>query len=185
MTDVAVAWRRFDKPGHEFCTLARSDTGAKLTGVAVMTSNDIPCCVQYTIECDKEWRTLVCRIHGYIGTKGITHDIRREGVRWLMNGVEMPQLDGCEDIDLGFSPATNLIPIRRLALKVGESAKVRAAWLRFPELTLELLEQTYTRTSEDSYRYESGYGKFRRDLKVDANGMVLEYPDLWYAESHT
>ncbi|HET9775842.1 MAG TPA: putative glycolipid-binding domain-containing protein, partial [Gemmatimonadaceae bacterium] len=94
-------------------------------------------------------------------------------------------LAGCEDIDLGFSPATNLLPIRRLALKVGDTAKVRAAWLRYPEITLEVLEQTYTRTAEDVYRYESGGGKFRRDLKVDERGMVLEYPDLWYAETHT
>lgn len=184
MTDFAIAWRRFDKPGHEFCALARSETGSKLTGVAVMTKSDIPCCVQYTIECDKEWRTLHCRVGGYIGAKGINHDIRREEGRWLMNGVEMPDLDGSEDIDLGFSPATNLLPIRRLALEVGGSAKIHVAWLRFPELTLELLEQTYTRLAEDSYRYESG-GTFRRDLKVDPNGMVLEYPDLWYAESHT
>jgi hypothetical protein len=184
MSDAAIAWRRFDKPGHEFCALAQSDGGAKLTGVAVLSNKETPCCVQYTIECDAEWRTLLCRLTGYIGRKGITHDIRREGTQWLMNGLEMPDLAGCEDIDLGFSPATNLLPIRRLRLEVGQSAKIRAAWLRFPELTLELLEQTYTRLAGDRYRYESGGGTFRRDLKVDEHGFVVEYPDLWYAESH-
>lgn len=185
MTEVAITWRRFDQPGHEFCTLARSETGAKLTGVAVMAKNGVPCCVQYTIECDAEWRTLLCRINGYIGTKGITHDIRREGTTWLMNGVEIPEVAGCEDIDLGFSPATNLLPIRRLGLEIGKSAKLNTAWLRFPELTLERLDQSYMRISTECYRYESGGGKFRRDLKVDDRGMVVEYPDLWYAESHT
>ena len=106
-----------------------------------------------------------------------------------MNGVDVPAVSGSEDIDLGFSPSTNLLPIRRLALKVGEHAAVRAAWVRFPELTLELLEQSYTRIASDCYRYESaggsdGGGAFQRDLKVDENGFVLEYPDLWYAESH-
>ena len=76
------------------------------------------------------------------------------------------------------------MPIRRLALKVGESAQVNAAWVRFPDFTLELLEQTYTRLGENSYRYESGGGKFRCDLKVDASGLVLDYPGLWSAESH-
>jgi len=185
MTDVAILWRRFDKPGHEFCTLARTETGTRLTGVANFSFGDVPCCAQYTIECDAGWRTLHCRISGYVGTTGITHDIRHEGNQWTLNGVEKPELAGCEDIDLGFSPATNLLPIRRLALKVGETGKVRAAWLRFPEITLEVLDQSYTRTAEDLYRYESGGGKFRRDLKVDERGMVLEYPDLWYAETHT
>jgi hypothetical protein len=39
--------------------------------------------------------------------------------------------EGCLDIDLGFSPSTNLLPIRRLTLAVGEAATVRAAWLPF------------------------------------------------------
>ena len=84
-----------------------------------------------------------------------------------------------------YGPATNLIPIRRLALKAGESAAVQAAWVRFPEFSLELLEQSYARLDDDTYRYESGGGKFRRDLKVDASGLVLDYPELWSAESHT
>ncbi|PYO47835.1 MAG: hypothetical protein DMD72_09100, partial [Gemmatimonadetes bacterium] len=81
--------------------------------------------------------------------------------------------------------STNLLPIRRLALKVGDRAVVQAAWVRFPEFTLELLEQTYTRLDDNTYRYESGNGAFRRDLKVDESGLVLDYPGLWSAESHT
>jgi hypothetical protein len=185
MTDVAIAWRRADKPGHEFCTLARTETGAKLTGVAVVSNDGTPCCLQYMIDCDSQWRTLLCRLTGYIGKRGITVDIRREGTEWMINGVEVPEVSGSEDIDLGFSPSTNLLPIRRLALQVGEKADVRAAWVRFPELTLELLEQSYMRIADDCYRYESGGGAFRRDLKVDENGFVVDYPDLWYAESHT
>ena len=187
MTDVAVAWRRADKPGHEFCTLAHSDGAPKLTGVAVLSNDGTPCCLQYMIDCDSAWRTLLCRVTGYIGRRTVRLDIRREE-QWLMNGVAVPAVAGSMDIDLGFSPATNLLPIRRLGLKIGDSANVRAAWVRFPELTLELLEQKYTRTSADCYRYEStgggGSGVFTRDLKVDETGFVIDYPDLWHAESH-
>jgi hypothetical protein len=38
-----------------------------------------------------------------------------------------------------FSPSTNLLPIRRLNLGVGQAAKVQAAWLRFLGFTLESL----------------------------------------------
>jgi hypothetical protein len=185
MPQMAVVWRREDETGHEFCTLAKTDRGMKLTGVAVLTNDDVPCCLQYTIECDAKWRTLLCRITGYVGKHAITIDIRREGAQWLLNGVEVPEVAGAIDIDLGFSPSTNLLPIRRLALEVGKKAEVRAAWLRFPELTLESLEQTYTRLAPDSFRYESNGGKFRRDLKIDEMGMVAEYPELWSAESRT
>ena len=48
---------------------------------------------------------------------------------------------GCIDLDLSFSPATNLLAIRRLALPVNEIAEVRSAWLTFPDLDLEPLDQ--------------------------------------------
>jgi hypothetical protein len=44
---------------------------------------------------------------------------------------------GCVNIDLNFSPSTNLLPIRRLDLSVGASAIVRAAWLRFPGMNVQ------------------------------------------------
>ena len=75
-----------------------------------------------------------------------------------------------------------LAPIRRLNLDVGASADVRAAWVRFPELTVEVLEQRYTRLSKDLYRYESDGGNFCRDLTVHSSGFVVKYPDLWDAE---
>ena len=51
---------------------------------------------------------------------------------WWQNEVEQPQVAGCIDIDLNFSPSTNLLPIRRCNLAVGEAVAVNAAWLRFP-----------------------------------------------------
>jgi hypothetical protein len=153
--------------------------------VAVLSERGAPCRVRYLIECDAEWRTLSCVLTGQIGNKAVEVSIKRDGENWTVNGVTIPSVAGCEDIDLGFSPATNLLPIRRLELKVGQSAAVRAAWVHFPELTVQLLEQKYTRLADDKYRYESGGGSFRRELKVDDKGFVLEYPDLWYAESRT
>jgi hypothetical protein len=85
-------------------------------------------------------------------------------------------------VDLGFTPSTNTLPIRRLTLAVGASAPVRAAWLRFPELTLESLEQVYLRTAERTYRYESAGGQFVAVLEVGAAGLVSRYGDYWRAE---
>ena len=90
-------------------------------------------------------------------------------------------MEGCVDVDLNFSPSTNLLPIRRLGLAVGEEADVRAAWLRFPSFSLELLDQRYRRTGDLAYHYESGGGSFRADLRVDAVGFVTDYA-VWRAE---
>jgi hypothetical protein len=101
--------------------------------------------------------------------------------KWTVGGTPAAGLDGCDDIDLGFTPATNLLPIRRLRLAVGAKATVRAAWIRFPELTVEVLDQVYTRFAEDRYLYESGGGAFRRELIVDDIGFVVDYPGVWTA----
>jgi hypothetical protein len=102
--------------------------------------------------------------------------------RWMLNGRACPEVTGCDDVDLSFTPATNLLPIRRLRLAVGAQASVRAAWLRFPELTLELLEQAYTRVAETQYRYESRGGEFVALLETNTSGFVTRYPDLWQVE---
>ena len=87
------------------------------------------------------------------------------------------------DLDLNFSPSTNLLPIRRLGLVVGQEAAVQAAWLRFPSFTLEPLAQRYRRLDATTYRYESAGGEFVTELRVNAAGFVTRYPAYWDAEA--
>jgi hypothetical protein len=110
----------------------------------------------------------------------IAHDARA-GI-WTRDGIEQPQVAGAVDVDLGFSPSTNTLPIRRLTLPVGFAAPVRAAWLRFPELQLEALDQVYTRQAERQYIYQSSGGRFRAILEVDDVGFMTRYGDYWIAE---
>jgi hypothetical protein len=84
---------------------------------------------------------------------------------------------------VAFTPATNLLPVRRLGLKTGQEAEVKAAWLRFPTFTLEPLDQRYRRIDAVTYHYESNGGSFVRDLVVSPVGFVRRYPDLWQAEA--
>jgi uncharacterized protein len=55
---------------------------------------------------------------------------------------------------------------------------VRAAWLRFPAVTLESLDQTYERVSESRSRYESRGGSFVAVVETNAVGSVTLYPGL-------
>jgi Uncharacterized protein conserved in bacteria len=103
--------------------------------------------------------------------------------RWRLNDADCPAVTGCLDLDLSFTPATNLLPIRRLALPIGETAAVRSAWLTFPALTLEPLDQVYRRTHATTYAYESDGGSFSTELEVNGDGFVTRYPNLWEAEA--
>ena len=98
-------------------------------------------------------------------------------------GIDQPAVKGCTDVDLNFSPSTNLLPIRRLNLNIGNQAPVSAAWLRFPSFTLERLDQIYSRVDDQTYRYESNRGgKFVVELKTNDIGLVISYPGLWEEE---
>ena len=62
---------------------------------------------------------------------------------------------------------------------MGESREVIAAWVGFPELSVEALPQRYTRLARGRFAYESGGGDFRAELEVDDAGLVVSYPPFW------
>ncbi|HEX5409376.1 MAG TPA: putative glycolipid-binding domain-containing protein [Gemmatimonadaceae bacterium] len=180
----AILWRRLDLPGHDAATIKPIAHGWRVSGVAILVDSARPCRVEYDVDCDTSWLTRRCSLRGHVGAMPVALDVRR-GVSgtWTVDGADAPGLRGCMDIDLGFTPATNLLPIRRLKLDIGQPAVVRAAWIRFPEFTAEVLDQVYTRQAEYRYLYESGGGVFRCELQVDPFGCVVDYPGLWRAEA--
>ena len=184
MTDQTILWRRLDWAGHEFACLHASSSNWTLAGAAVFVHDGQPCGLDYKIVCDSAWKTVSSRVTGWLGDKVIVIDISvDESERWLLNGAECKAAAGCIDIDLNFSASTNLLPIRRLDLAIGQDAEVRAAWLRFPSFTLERLNQRYRRLGEATYRYESAGGSFVTELKVNSAGFVTHYPNFCEAEA--
>ena len=181
-----IMWQRLDMPGHEVATLRAIESGWLLAGTVLVAESKRPCRLGYVIRCHSDWQTSRVDIQGEIGSGPVRLELTRNvDGEWNANGQPVASVAGCLDVDLGFSPVTNMLPIRRLRLGVGGHAGVRAAWVRFPELTVEPLEQVYTRLSSDRYLYESAGGKFRRELTVDQDGFVMEYPGLWRVESRS
>ena len=181
-----IMWRRLDMPGAEVAELTFNGGAPTLSGVVVVAHDARPCRLDYHIDCDEAWQTTTVRIDGHLGGVPLTLDLLRgPDHSWRSNGNLIPMLQGCVDVDLGFSPVTNLLPVRRLRPALGRRVEVRAAWVRFPELTLEVLDQAYTRVDATTYLYESAGGAFRRHLSVNAVGFVVDYPDYWRAESAT
>ena len=184
MEDHSILWRRLDTSGHESARVYGDEDGWYLDGAAIFLHEGSPCRLEYLIECDPDWRTRSATIDGWVGEDIIEIEIAvsEEGV-WYLNDEEIEAVEGCDDIDLNFSPITNLLPVRRLEIQSGGKEPVSAAWLRFPSFTLERLDQTYARLDDSTVRYESRDGKFTRELKVNAAGLVLNYPDFWIAEA--
>lgn len=167
----SVLWRGDWQRSYELCT-AREAPGAVLEGTVLLPLADAPAQVRYLVEADERWVTRLARVELGGRVLLLEHD---GGGRWLLGGAPRPDLEGCLDVDLGVTPSTNTLPIRRLGEAGGE---VPAAWVRFPELTLERLEQRYTRLGDGRWRYQAG--AFEAELVVDDRGLVVTYGDgLW------
>lgn len=182
--DSRIRWRRLDVPGREDARLERTAAGWRLSGAVAVLEDGVEARLRYAVECDALWRTRTARVAGEANGAPVRFVLAADGAGgWRSEGAARADLAGALDVDLGFTPATNTLPIRRLALGVGGSAAVRTAWIRSPELRLEPLEQTYEREAERTYRYRARIDgeTFEARLEVDAFGRVVRYEGLWEA----
>jgi len=174
----ARRWRRLDVPAlEEF-----EDQGRAFRG-RVQVDEAVPWSAEYRIAFDEQWTTLETAVSVQrAGRSRRLRLLRESSGRWLADECEVEGCRGALDVDLGVTPSTNTSAIRRLGLAVGASAILTAAWVRFPDLTVQPLSQRYTRLGERTYLYESfgdGVVVFRARLEVDGTGLVERYEGLF------
>lgn len=177
---ASILWRRLDVEGHDACLLSQTDDGFRLQGQAIFVQDGTPCCLAYEAICDASWRTRSARVEGVLGMRSLDYEIERDSdCRWMLNGEPQHAATGLVDIDLGFTPASNLVAIRRFALGIGEATPAPAAYLTFPALELVRLEQSYRRLDETRYAYAAPMFGYEEILDVSPHGFVVDYPGLW------
>ena len=134
---------------------------------------------RYEVELDASWRTRRAEVRTGMTALRLSSD---GAGRWWRDGAPAEGLGGCLDVDLELTPATNLLPIRRLFPAIGEVVDVTAAWVRSDAATIEPLDQRYERTGATTWRYASG--AFEATIEVDDDGLPLAYvaatgDELW------
>ena len=156
-------WRRLDTPGHDACRLEPADGGWRLDGTAVFLHEGGPARLDYHVTCDRGWRTERGHIQGFIGARAFDWRIVREpGGTWSVNGAAVPGLETCVDLDVGFTPATNLTLMRRVALAPGQAAEVELP--QFPSGVVPL-----------TISVETGF--YPRD--IDPNSTDRRFLGIW------
>jgi uncharacterized protein len=176
----ALLWQRLQGTGLERFELLRRVDEWVLRGTILVLDEREPAQADYEIVCNAGWHTRSAVVSLRRDARDRSLALTVEDGRWYENGSERPAVRGSIDIDLGWSPSTNTLPIRRLGLAVGEkSGTVTAAWVRFPELTLEPLPQEYRRLADRRYLYSSRGGAFTAELEIDENGVVHDYEGIW------
>jgi uncharacterized protein len=165
-----VSWRRVDVDGVGIARFA--DDG--IDGHEIVLGR-VSHAVYFGCEVDAQWRTRYVSL-------GITHRSASYGTqlevdergRWTAHGRRRASLDGCIDVDVAATPATNTLPIRRVDLRVGRAVTIPVAWVDVPSLRVRRVDQTYRRVADDVYEYSTAtYGPAR--LTVDGDGIVIDY----------
>ncbi|GAA0895951.1 putative glycolipid-binding domain-containing protein [Virgisporangium aurantiacum] len=179
-----VVWASLAWPGTEHLVLTVDSGGIRADSLAVHALPDgPPVRVGYTLTTDDAARTRNVSIEVTASARTERLTLRADGAGAWTDGDGRPiaDLDGCLDVDISCTPLTNTFPIRRLGLAVGDSADLEMAYVTLPPLRVRKAGQRYTRLPDGPdgpvYRYESG--TFRADLAVDADGLVVRYPELW------
>jgi len=184
MTGGSILWRRLDSPGHDACRLEQHESGWQVEGTAVFQLGGRPARLSYAAACDLSWRALSGHVRGWIGDRTVELSIERSsGGAWTLDGEVVSGLRECMDLDFGFTPSTNLLQLRRLALANGQGADAPAAWLDVSTGTLDVLVQRYERRSETTYWYQAPRFGYAEMLDVDSVGFVRRYPGLWEVEA--
>jgi len=169
----SYVWRGLEYDGLE---RLRLEEGGMVRASSVIDSARGRYAYELTAESDWTFRRL--QLEALAGERTLTIAFDGRG-GWEVDGVVRNDLSGAVDLDLAITPFTNTLPIRRLGLEVDDEADVTVAYVSFPDLEVTLDEQRYTRLDEDRYLVESLDSDFSREIEVDFDGVVVDYPGLF------
>lgn len=174
-------WRCLYTPGHDAALVVPLADGWLLKGTAVFGVPEGITAVTYEVEADAGWVAKRGTVLGFRGDTQFYHAIERTPDGWVLDG--RPQgLAGLQDLDFGFTPATNFQQLGRAKLKVGERAEFSVAWFDIGKHQLLALPQIYERRDETHYWYQSPQGGYEAILEMAETGFVRVYPELWQME---
>jgi len=184
-TSTAAAWRHVgSRDGLEVAFLHEEPAGARrIEGYVSAVEDSHPWAVRYDIAVDTTARTRRANIRTTTanGCRALTIEADGDG-HWLVDGAPAPALDGCLDIDLEASTATNAFPVARLGLAVGAAAEAPAVYVRVFTPAVERLDQRYERIADEGdhrrFQYSAPAFGFEALLVYDASGLIVDYPGI-------
>ena len=175
---ATILWQAVETGALDRCRMEAGRDGLRLSGTVLTPAYGTPLDVRYLVEAGPDGLTR--RVELELDGGSIRRVLLADGAgRWRWEGgPELPEVAGSLDVDLTVTPATNTLPIRRLAaLEAGHAAGLQMAWVQFPGLEVLASAQRYQRLAADRWHFSNG--DFHAELLVDPDGLVLDYGGLF------
>lgn len=166
-----LAWARLDTEGRDEAEVERRGGATVVRG----RSEEPRFAMAYGLRYDAAWRCLEAEVTDL--RAGNTVHLAREGRGWRENGTPRPDLDGCEDVDLGCTPFTNTPPLLRHAQ--ARDFEMEVVHVRMPPLHAVRARQRYEDLGAGRVRYQGLDTGFETVLEVDAERFVTHYPGFF------
>ncbi|MEV8273350.1 putative glycolipid-binding domain-containing protein [Microbacterium sp. NPDC077184] len=186
-----LTWQGTDDPTRmDRASVRLQDEGMTAFGSSTATAYAL----SWNLDAGDGWltRTIDVAVHGD-GWRRFLHLERSPEGEWTSRteshgDTDLPpagiapdiDLSGALDCDLGLCPVTNTMPIRRLHLLDSPAETTHPplvmAWIEVPSLRVLRSEQHYGPVDATTVSFRSG--DFSAHITTDADGFVLDYPDL-------
>jgi len=174
-----VVWRRTDDKSIEYCTVDTRSAHVRISGRVIAAHERRPLEITYAIRCADDWTAQTIEIEQTRDGETRRLHLARAGDGWLVDGAAEPRLAGCHEVDIGLTPSTNALAIRRLGLVIGACGNLTAAWVRLPVLAVEPSHQRYERLGQYDYRYANLDSGFTAIVTVDDLALPVSYEGVW------
>jgi uncharacterized protein len=173
-------WSGVEYQSMENCLVNTLDHGASVSSTIVGTYQGMVYLVDYHIEVNENWETVLFEIHSRHSNQKIHLLFESDGAgTWMTNGQVLHEFDGCIDIDIPITPFTNTLPINRLKLRNNDVQEIQVLYLDLLQQEVKTVRQRYARISDAVYRYENVPNDFEAEITVDESGFVVDYPSLF------
>jgi len=160
MTTILV-WKGIGYQSMEHCTVIATPEGNTIHSVIIGSHEEHPFKVVYEIRTNPQWETLMVKVEASLGP---------DTWNCLIRPNAYP--------DISLSPFTNTLPIRGLPWT---ERQYTIDVIYFDILAREARpdQQVYHRKSPDTIGFATIDGSFQADIRIDEEGYVIDYPELF------
>jgi uncharacterized protein len=173
-----ILWSGIEYYSLENC-IVDSDDGVIVNSTIIGYYNEQIYRVEYLIKLNELWETYYCFVKSQFNNEIKKFEFEKDQNRWSLNGKYFDSFDGCTDVDIPLTPFTNSLPINRLKLQLDQEEDIDVIYIDILEDSIKHIKQKYRRISSGVYKYENIPNDFEAEIKVDDEGFVIDYPQLF------